>query len=89
MSDITGTTDEWTAYFGRQRDRLRAHLIDVADALDGCLGVLDILATANAPSGSLAWDELLAAQPTEADRADLAAKFHRATTDVLPEDYYQ
>lgn len=79
MKEATATVDEWAALFSEHRNRLRDHAVVVADALDATLGVLDILATTDtAPPGSVTWDEIVEAQPSELDRADLQAKVNRS-----------
>lgn len=77
---------EYDAHFANLVQRLRAHAIEVADALDAALAVRSILATADLPDRvPLTWDDVLARQPTEMDRADLAAKADRAlNTAALP-----
>lgn len=78
--------EDWQVYFAGLVDRLRTHAIEVADALDAAIALRAILAATDLPeSRTLEWSDLLAAQPSELDRADLQSKFNRALNpDALP-----
>ena len=86
--DLALLPDEWHAYFSGLVDRLREHAIEVVDALDADIELRTVLIGTDLPEArSIDWDDLLAAQPTELDRADLQAKFNRALAPVLPKEH--